>query len=564
MAAEREAEPQTSTAAQPAAAQAPVAAPALQRESTVGQSAELSGGDALGVAAQGVAGAGQPLPHLDAIQASFGKHDVTGVQAHTGSAAEGAAAELSANAYAVGNDVAFSQSSPSLHTAAHEAAHVVQQKAGVQLEGGVGRSGDAYEQHADAVADAVVSGQSAEALLDASPGGAGGGTGVQREDPPAASTRTTATRHQVVRGDNLSRLATRYLGEARRWREIREANPGKVHTHEGRRDMIRVGEMLIIPPATAPAAATEQDEATGETPAMTAVDMLRTSVEAGDALSAAQTWSTLGAEERGQITHDPCAPFAQLLAAVTEDAAVSILATLSPENSCILQLANDRGGSATFLRAVLAQVGVSDLATLTPMAQEIAGLTAFATPDVLDPLVNGAAVTGVDQVVFATTPGGRALLEAAWGATFPLTYLRAIAADGPLARESMVSQPAFGDWLLLDPAGFSAFILAQADAIEWMRALWLAGKTDELAGMITANQAGFGPVFGAAMGALTPADVTAIKASTAGRRPARRRLALRRRPGRDGAGGAPGLSLPEAIKAVDAAGLMTPAPARPC
>jgi hypothetical protein len=59
---------------------------------------------------------------------------------------------MGARAYATGNHVAFG-TTPELHTAAHEAAHVVQQRAGVQLYGGVGRSGDAYERHADAVAD---------------------------------------------------------------------------------------------------------------------------------------------------------------------------------------------------------------------------------------------------------------------------------------------------------------------------------------------------------------------------------------------------------------------------
>lgn len=45
---------------------------------------------------------------------------------------------------------------PDLHTAAHEAVRVVQQRDGVRLRGGVGEAGDAYERHADAVADAVV------------------------------------------------------------------------------------------------------------------------------------------------------------------------------------------------------------------------------------------------------------------------------------------------------------------------------------------------------------------------------------------------------------------------
>src|SRR5262249_14172656 len=64
-------------------------------------------------------------------------------------------------------------------------AHVVQQRGGVQLKGGVGAAGDAYERHADAVADQVVRGQSAAMLLDpyASPGG-DASQAVQRKDPP--------------------------------------------------------------------------------------------------------------------------------------------------------------------------------------------------------------------------------------------------------------------------------------------------------------------------------------------------------------------------------------------
>ena len=53
-----------------------------------------------------------------------------------------------------------------LFTVAHEAAHVVQQRGGVRLEQGIGRTGDANEQHADEVAARVVSGRSAEHLLN--------------------------------------------------------------------------------------------------------------------------------------------------------------------------------------------------------------------------------------------------------------------------------------------------------------------------------------------------------------------------------------------------------------
>jgi hypothetical protein len=56
----------------------------------------------------------------------------------------------------------------------------VQQRSGVQLKGGVGQVGDAYEQHADAVADKVVAGESAEPLLSAM-AGSGGTTGAVQQ-----------------------------------------------------------------------------------------------------------------------------------------------------------------------------------------------------------------------------------------------------------------------------------------------------------------------------------------------------------------------------------------------
>jgi hypothetical protein len=140
-------------------------------------------GGSLEIAARGVEGSGSALPHLDKIQASFGRHDVSQVQAYTGGAAAAASAELGAQAYATGDKVAFS-GTPDLFTAAHEAAHVVQQQGGVQLKGGVGQAGDRHEQHADAVAGAVVRGESAEGLLDqyATGASATGSAAVQRDD----------------------------------------------------------------------------------------------------------------------------------------------------------------------------------------------------------------------------------------------------------------------------------------------------------------------------------------------------------------------------------------------
>lgn len=65
-----------------------------------------------------------------AMQESFG-HDLARVRAHTGAQASQAARSMGAQAYASGNTVSFTGKSASIFSAAHEAAHVVQQRAGV-------------------------------------------------------------------------------------------------------------------------------------------------------------------------------------------------------------------------------------------------------------------------------------------------------------------------------------------------------------------------------------------------------------------------------------------------
>ncbi len=140
---------------------------------------DLDGAHAHQLAASGFAGGGGALPHQEAIQRSFGKHDIGGVRAHVGGPAAQAADALGAVGYAAGDAVAFANS-PDLRLAAHEAAHIVQQRGGVRLSGGVGASGDEYERHADEVADLVVRGQSAEAVLDRyAHRGSAGGSAVQ-------------------------------------------------------------------------------------------------------------------------------------------------------------------------------------------------------------------------------------------------------------------------------------------------------------------------------------------------------------------------------------------------
>lgn len=181
------------------------------------------GGDAGGIheaASAGISGAGGQMPHHDAISASFGsKYDVSGIQSHTDGAAQQANQSMGSEGFATGNHVAFASAAPSLHTAAHEAAHVVQQQAGVALKGGVGSVGDQYEQHADAVADRVVQGKSATDLLDqyGGGGGASSGGGVQ---------------HQIVQFDIKADLkkAMRFWGtdEAAIFKRIETATAAEV------------------------------------------------------------------------------------------------------------------------------------------------------------------------------------------------------------------------------------------------------------------------------------------------------------------------------------------------
>ncbi len=187
---------------------------------------QAKGGDASGAvhaaAERGTAGSGASLPHLDAIQSAFGHHDVTGVQAHVGGAAAEASQAMGAEAYASGNDVAFG-GAPDVHTAAHEAAHVIQQQSGVSLAGGVGQAGDAYEQHADRVADAVVAGNSAEPILNQMTGGGAGAEvqakGVQQKSDSDVVVQRDAVAMPDGRTVDPGRTPTDFETEARAFEE---------------------------------------------------------------------------------------------------------------------------------------------------------------------------------------------------------------------------------------------------------------------------------------------------------------------------------------------------------
>ena len=130
----------------------------------------------------GFAGGGEPLPYRNVIERSFGVgHDLSSVRAYVGGRAANASRAIGAVAYARGEQVAFSRR-PDLRLAAHEAAHVVQQRHGISLPGGMSADGDIYERAADAVADRVVAGASAADLVGARRSGAPS-VAVQRKTP---------------------------------------------------------------------------------------------------------------------------------------------------------------------------------------------------------------------------------------------------------------------------------------------------------------------------------------------------------------------------------------------
>lgn len=126
-------------------------------------------------------GSSRPFPYADRIRTAFGAHAPEGLRAHFGPAARAANERLSSDGYVWNGRAAFSRA-PDLHTAAHEAAHLVhQQQGGVGAAHGVGAHSDRAEAFADRVADAVAAGRSAETMLASAPrtGGANGGAVLQ-------------------------------------------------------------------------------------------------------------------------------------------------------------------------------------------------------------------------------------------------------------------------------------------------------------------------------------------------------------------------------------------------
>ncbi|PJB43437.1 MAG: hypothetical protein CO108_10035 [Deltaproteobacteria bacterium CG_4_9_14_3_um_filter_63_12] len=106
-------------------------------------------GDLRETAARGVSGSGGAVPFQGEMEAQLGA-DFSKTRAHVGANATEACEEMGAEAYTRGEDIVFRDTNPKKATVAHELTHVVQQRGGVNLPGGVGQPGDVYERKAQA------------------------------------------------------------------------------------------------------------------------------------------------------------------------------------------------------------------------------------------------------------------------------------------------------------------------------------------------------------------------------------------------------------------------------
>jgi len=136
------------------------AAPGPELQLKAGRGRDKGKSSPVDVAKTAFKGGGGPLPHKKTVEGALGA-DLSGAQAFTGKAASEACEALGAQAFTVGNKVAFKEASPSKELVAHEATHVVQQSKGVSLSGGMGKAGDKYEVEADATAAKVGQGKQA-------------------------------------------------------------------------------------------------------------------------------------------------------------------------------------------------------------------------------------------------------------------------------------------------------------------------------------------------------------------------------------------------------------------
>ena len=128
-----------------------------------------SPGSTRDTAAAGFAGPTMDLPYRAEMESGFGR-SFSGVSAYGGSAAAEANSSMNAQAYTVGQSIAFKDANPDKAIVAHELAHTVQQgEAGPVQTWSEGKDGDAYETEADDAAATVLAGGVASPSLRTGP-----------------------------------------------------------------------------------------------------------------------------------------------------------------------------------------------------------------------------------------------------------------------------------------------------------------------------------------------------------------------------------------------------------
>ncbi len=131
----------------------------LKAAPAAGAGAGAAGADPVAHGFSGPAGA---VPHADQMSRSFGT-DLGGVQAHRGPEAREACDALGAEAFTVGNKIAFRGDDPSPQLVGHELAHTVQQGAvaqpGVMKKDATAPSSDGLEAEADRAGEAAARGE---------------------------------------------------------------------------------------------------------------------------------------------------------------------------------------------------------------------------------------------------------------------------------------------------------------------------------------------------------------------------------------------------------------------
>lgn len=150
---------------------APAAAVQRKELGSVSVSRSTPGsGAAESVAHESLQGPSRQVPYLGEMNQAFGA-DFGGVRAFDGPASQAACQQLGAEAFALGDAVAFSSAAPSREVVAHELAHVVQQgHGGARLQLKSGGAAGALEAEADAAArEATTLGQVSTPLSAVSP-----------------------------------------------------------------------------------------------------------------------------------------------------------------------------------------------------------------------------------------------------------------------------------------------------------------------------------------------------------------------------------------------------------